>query len=76
MSLFTFISDTRATNKLLTRIAEALERIAPPTGDPLPRTPAVADDVSYASDEQTAKQELMDEIGRYEKEMTESDDER
>lgn len=74
MSLFTFISDTRATNRLLTRIAEALERIAPPTGDPAPRTPATGDDVSYASDEQTAKQELLDEIGRYEREVQEEEE--
>lgn len=69
MALFTFINDTRTTNKLLTRIAEALERIAPPTGDPILRTPAQAEDISYATDEGTAKQELLDELGRYEEEM-------
>lgn len=74
MSLFTYISDTRAIAKQLVRIADALERAYPPTGDPKPRTPAEAEDISYATDEATAKQELMDEIGRYEREMHDEDE--
>lgn len=75
MSIFTYISDTRKVAHELKRIADALERLAPPTGDDKPRTPADATDVSYASDEQTAKQDLLDEIGRYEKEMAEGNEE-
>jgi hypothetical protein len=68
VSLFTFITDTRAIARELKRIGDALERIAPPTGDPTTRMPAQGDDVSYASDEETAKHELLEEIGRLEHE--------
>lgn len=71
MSLFTFISDTRAIAKELRRIADALERAFPPTGDPKPRTPAEADDITYASDEATARQELRDELDKYQREFDE-----
>lgn len=74
MSLFTFISDTRATNKLLARIADALDRLAPPEQAPVARTPAAAEDITYASDEASARQELLDELGRYEQEMKEHEE--
>ena len=69
MSLLTYISDTRAVARELRRIADALDRLAPPTGDPSPRTPADADDITYATDEETAKQELRDDIAKYQREV-------
>jgi hypothetical protein len=74
VALFTFITDHRAIARELKRCADALERLAPPTGDDKVRTPADANDVSYATDEATAKQELLDELKGYEKEMTETDE--
>lgn len=68
MSLFTYISDTRKVAKELHRIADALERAFPPQEAPVVRTPAQADDISYATDEDTAKQELKDEIEGYRRE--------
>jgi len=75
VSIFTYISDTRKVAHELKRIADALDRMAPPVGDPSPRVAAAADDVSYATDEETAKRELLEEIGRYEREMTETGEE-
>ena len=63
MSLFQWFADMRGVVRELRRIADALERAYPvPSNDPPEITEA--DDITYASDEQTARQEMMAEAKR------------
>ena len=61
MSLFTFITKTDDLIPYLSRIAAALERIAPEPAEAEVLTPAEA--VTYVDEEALAKQEAIDELG-------------
>ena len=59
MSLFTFLADLSGVRKQLVRIADCLERAYPP---PVAAPVDITDekDVTYASDEATARQAMLD----------------
>lgn len=59
MSLFNLFADLRGVRKELRRIADALDR-AVPIPSPDQAGPTEGNDVSYASDESSARQELID----------------
>src|ERR1700751_5885788 len=68
MSLFPLFRDLRGLTKEARRLADALERAFPPTAPLSSYKAADADDISYATDEGTARQELLDELHRMETE--------
>jgi len=73
MSLFTLFADLRGLTREAKRIADALERAYPPLAPLSAYKAAGADDISYATDEGTAKQELIDELHRMETEGEEEE---
>lgn len=62
MSLFTFITDTKALLPELRRIADALDRIAP-LPEPSDETLKPEEAVTYVDEDALAKQEAIDELG-------------
>jgi len=63
LSLFQWFADMRGVVRELRRIADAAERAFPvPSSEPPEITEA--DDITYASDEQTARQEMLAEAKR------------
>lgn len=76
MSLFTWVTDTKGLLPVLTRIADALDRIAPaPESEPVPLKPE--DAVSYVDEQRMAEREQaeqMNELARWLREHPELDE--
>lgn len=60
MSLFSFFADMRGATRELRRIADAMERWSPPP-DTRPSEPLKPEEVTYATDDELAYEELRDE---------------